>query len=91
MLDIDCYVKLIRAEFYADSDMFDTDGDGYINGAEINEKVLGNAFSCGMLAAIDDGRIDRREYEYAFEVRDIDETAALNLLYKDNDGMLTRA
>ena len=38
LLVIDRYEKFVR-EVCADPDIFDTDGDSYSNGAEINEKV----------------------------------------------------
>ena len=101
LLVINGYGKFAK-EVYADPDIFDTDGDGCSNEAEINDKVP-KAFSCGMLDANNDGRIDRREYEYAFDVLDIDSNvnvswaelncashAAFNLLDKDNNGTPTR-
>ena len=43
------YALLNMEDVYADSDIFDTDCGGYINGPLIKETVLGNAFLCGML------------------------------------------
>ena len=70
LLVIDRYGKLTSG-VCADPNIFDTDGDGDSNGADINVNVLCNAFSCGMLEANNDGRVDRRDYEYAIGVLDI--------------------